>query len=158
MTTVFCSLQAVADKNNNKIAPRTTVILTTAGNPVRTNDLSIFSSLDFVINITNRPEISNSFRTQGISLAKPLHSPTDTDQAIRIKRYGPSALSASYTRFCARYDNLMCHLGQKPSPNADNALDRNWEGRNTEETWLKERSKETLSKKWDENTQLEERD
>ena len=158
MTTVFCSRQAVAEKNINKTAPITTVILTTAGNPVRTNDLSIFSSLDFVINITNRPEISNSIRTRGISLAKPLHSPTDTYQAIRIKRYGPSALSASYTRFCARYDIAMCHLEQKPSPNAENALDRNWEGRNTDEKRLNERSKETLSKKWDENTQLEERD
>jgi hypothetical protein len=41
----------------------------------------------------------------------------------------------------------MCHLEQKPSPNADNALDRNWEGRNTDETWLKERSKEILLKR-----------
>ena len=117
MTTVFCSRQAVAEKSINKTAPRTTVILTTAGNPVRTNDLSIFYSLDFTINITNRPEISNSFRTQGISLAKPLHSHTDTDQAIRTKRYGLSATDQAHfrppTRVFALDTTLQCAIWSK---------------------------------------------
>ena len=74
MTTVFCYRQDIAEKSINKTAPRTTVILTTAGNPVRTNDFSIFYSLNSTINITNRPEISNPFRTRGISFVQPLHS------------------------------------------------------------------------------------